>query len=82
MCVYSFLFHKFCKLYKSGPIDQDVFQRNLIVKNPKQQDILYESAQYFQNTKHRRFKGDVLGYCTPVSNILHSYNNIVSYIKL
>lgn len=49
-------------------MDQDVFQRNLVVENPKQQDILHESGRYFRDTKHRRFKADVLGYITPVSN--------------
>ncbi|KYM94707.1 Chitinase domain-containing protein 1 [Cyphomyrmex costatus] len=48
-----------------GPVDQNVFEKNLVVENPKQQDILHESGRYFQNTQHRRFKGDVLGYCTP-----------------
>jgi len=48
-------------------VDQDVLHRNLVVENPKQQDILRESGQYYQDTKLRRFKGDVLGYCTPVS---------------
>jgi len=59
----SFLFYKFYKSYK-GPVNQNVFQRNLLVKNPKQQDILHESGRYFQNTKHKRFKEDVLGYYT------------------
>ncbi|XP_011864292.1 PREDICTED: chitinase domain-containing protein 1 isoform X2 [Vollenhovia emeryi] len=49
----------------NGPVDQDVFERNLVLKNPKQQDILFESGRYFQNTQDRRFKGDILGYCTP-----------------
>ncbi|KAL0102774.1 hypothetical protein PUN28_018222 [Cardiocondyla obscurior] len=59
----------------NGPVDQDIFQRNLVTENPKQQDIFHESGQYFQNTKNRKFKGDVLGYCTPVSNyiVLHFY---------
>ncbi|XP_011705508.1 PREDICTED: chitinase domain-containing protein 1, partial [Wasmannia auropunctata] len=48
-----------------GSIDQNVFQKNLVVENPKQRDILHESGCYCQNTKHRRFKGDVLGYCSP-----------------
>ncbi|XP_039312453.1 uncharacterized protein LOC105206525 isoform X3 [Solenopsis invicta] len=76
------------KLYK-GPVDQDVFQRNLVVKNPKQQDILHESGRYFQNTKYRRFKGDVLGYCTPwngngfeISNIFHGKFTMVSPVWL
>lgn len=70
MYINSFLLYKFCKLHK-GPVDQDVFKRNLVTENPKSQDILHESGRYFQSTKHRRFKGDVLGYCTPVS----SYRN-------
>lgn len=49
-------------------MDQDVFQRNLVVENPKSQDILRESSQYFQDTKRRNLKADVLGYITPVSN--------------
>lgn len=49
-------------------MEQDVFQRNLLVESPKQQDILRESSRYFQDTKYKRFKGDVLGYCTPVSS--------------
>lgn len=70
----NFLFYKFSKTYK-GPVDQDVFQKNLVVENAKQQDILHESGRYFQNTKYRRFKEDVLGYCTPVSSYIHSYYN-------
>ncbi|XP_011706516.1 PREDICTED: uncharacterized protein LOC105461703 isoform X2 [Wasmannia auropunctata] len=71
--------NKECK----GSIDQNVFQKNLVVENPKQRDILHESGCYCQNTKHRRFKGDVLGYCSPVSNIYYiviGYCNIVRYI--
>lgn len=61
MTEYFFQLHK-------GPVDQDVFQRNLVVENPKQQDILQESGHYFRDTKQRKFKADVLGYVTPVSN--------------
>lgn len=57
----------FLKLHK-GPVDQDVVHKNLVVENPKPQDILRESGQYYQDTKSRRFDGDVLGYCTPVSS--------------
>ncbi|XP_011643693.1 chitinase domain-containing protein 1-like [Pogonomyrmex barbatus] len=76
------------KVYK-GPVDQDVFQKNLVVENPKQQDILYESGQYFQNTKYRRFKGEVLGYCTPwngngfeISKIFHGKFTMLSPVWL
>ncbi|EFN82865.1 chitinase domain-containing protein 1 [Harpegnathos saltator] len=76
------------KLHK-GPIDRDVFQRNLVVENPKQQDILHESGQYFRNTKHRRFKADVLGYVTPwngygleIAKIFHEKFTMVSPVWL
>ncbi|EZA47618.1 hypothetical protein DMN91_012217 [Ooceraea biroi] len=76
------------KLLK-GPVDQDVFHRNLVVENPKQQDILRESGQHYQDTEHRRFKGDVLGYCTPwngngyeVSKTFHGKFTIVSPVWL
>ncbi|XP_018052328.1 PREDICTED: chitinase domain-containing protein 1 [Atta colombica] len=71
------------------PVDQNVFQKNLVVENPKQQDILHESGRYFQNTKHRRFKRDVLGYCTPwnkngfeISKTFHGKFTIVSPVWL
>jgi len=60
-------------------VDQDVLHRNLVVENPKQQDILRESGQYYQDTKFRRFEGDVLGYCTPVS-ISYDYYHYVEIL--
>lgn len=68
------------KLYQ-GPVNQDVFQRNLVVENPKQQDILHESGRYFQDTKHRRFKKEVLGYCTTVSNYCNAMYSFVENYK-
>lgn len=72
-----------------GPVNRDVFQRNLVVENPKQQDILHESGRYFQDTKHRRFKKDVLGYCTPwnadgfkVSKTFHGKFTMISPVWL
>lgn len=50
-----------------GPVNQDVFQRNLVVKNTKPHDVIRESGFYFSNTTRRRFTGDVLGYITPVN---------------
>jgi len=59
------------------------------VENPKQQDILHESGRYFQNTKHRRFKGDILGYCTPwnrngfeISKTFHGKFTMISPVWL
>ncbi|XP_066588096.1 chitinase domain-containing protein 1 [Prorops nasuta] len=53
---------------KKGPIDKDVFSRNLTVKDPKPSDILKESGQYYEDTKLKRFPGKVLGYITPWNN--------------
>ena len=76
------------KLYQ-GPVLQNVFQRNLVVENPKQQDILHESGRYFQDTNHRRFKKDVLGYCTSwnadgfkVSKTFHGKFTMISPVWL
>ncbi|XP_050448680.1 chitinase domain-containing protein 1 isoform X2 [Cataglyphis hispanica] len=76
------------KLYQ-GSVNQDVFQRNLVVENPKQQDIVHESGRYFQDTKHRRFKKEVLGYCTTwnadgfkVSKTFHGKFTMISPVWL
>lgn len=55
---------------QKGLVEQDVFSRMLVVKNPKTHDIIRESGFYFFNTTRRRFTGDVLGYITPVSLLL------------
>ncbi|XP_076648894.1 chitinase domain-containing protein 1 [Halictus rubicundus] len=74
---------------KKGPGDQDVFNRLLVVKNPKPNDIIRESGIYFSNTTARRFTGDVLGYITPwnnngleVSKIFHGKLTMVSPVWL
>lgn len=51
----------------SGPIDQNVIERNLIEDEPSAKDILVENAAYYQNTSARLFDGPVLVYVTPVS---------------
>ncbi|XP_017881103.1 chitinase domain-containing protein 1 [Ceratina calcarata] len=53
---------------KNGPVDQDVFSRNLVVQNPRTADIIRESGTYYSNTTRRRFHGEVLGYITPWNN--------------
>ncbi|XP_043264535.1 chitinase domain-containing protein 1 [Colletes gigas] len=74
---------------KKGPADQDVFERYLVVKNPKSHDIIRESGFYFSNTTRRRFTGDVLGYITPwnnngleVSKLFHGKFTMVSPVWL
>ncbi|XP_015592766.1 chitinase domain-containing protein 1 [Cephus cinctus] len=50
---------------KKGSVNQDVFERGLVVKDPKSIDILRSSNTYYKDTKRRRFHGNVLGYITP-----------------
>lgn len=50
----------------SGPIDQNVIERNLIEDEPSVKDILVENAAYYKNTSARLFDGPVLVYVTPV----------------
>lgn len=57
-------------LFQKGPVEQDVFSRILVVKNPKTHDIIRESGFYFFNTTRRRFSGEVLGYITPVNLLI------------
>lgn len=50
----------------SGPIDQNVIERNLIEDEPSVKDILVENAAFYKNTSARLFNGPVLVYVTPV----------------
>lgn len=52
----------------SGPVDQNVIERNLIEDEPAAKDILIESAAYYRNTSASLFDGPVLVYVTPVSH--------------
>ncbi|XP_006614402.1 chitinase domain-containing protein 1 isoform X1 [Apis dorsata] len=74
---------------KKGPVEQDVFSRILVIKNPKTYDIIRESGFYFFNTTRRRFTGEVLGYITPwnnngfeVSKIFHGKFTMISPVWL
>uniref|UniRef100_A0A0C9RDH8 Chid1 protein n=1 Tax=Fopius arisanus TaxID=64838 RepID=A0A0C9RDH8_9HYME len=51
---------------KKGPVNQNVFDRGLVVQEPKPIDILRESGLYYKDTNFRQFTGEVLGYITPV----------------
>lgn len=53
-------------------MEQDVFSRILVIKNPKTHDIIRESGFYFFNTTRRRFTGEVLGYITPVNLLIYN----------
>lgn len=49
-----------------GPIEKNVFDRNLVDIEPVARDILMHHASYSKETSRRLFKGDVLGFVTPV----------------
>ena len=56
----------FCDKKQKGPVEQNVFDRGLVVRDPKSLDIVKEFGLYYKNTKERKFSGEVLGYITPV----------------
>lgn len=56
-----------------GPVDRNVFDRNLVVDEPTSESIIKECATYYKNTSARLFDGPTLGFVTPVSN---PYNSI------
>lgn len=59
---------------KLGPVDESVFDRNLVFENPAAKDILNNYQAYYSNST--KFKSDaegiVLGYVTPWNN--HGYD--------
>lgn len=74
---------------KKGPVNQDVYERRLVVKEPKAHEIVKESGAYHVNTTIRRFTGDVLGYITPwngngfeISKIFHGKFAMISPVWL
>lgn len=52
---------------QKGPVEHDVFDRELVIKDPKAEDILREAGLYHKDTDVKRFSGNVLGYITPVN---------------
>ncbi|XP_074950609.1 chitinase domain-containing protein 1 isoform X2 [Phalacrocorax aristotelis] len=53
--------------------DKNVWDRGLVVVDPKAKDIILEHRSYCsQKVKERRFSGDVLGYITPWNS--HGYD--------
>lgn len=51
-----------------GPVEQNVFDRNLVEDEPFAKDIIIESGTYYKDTKVRLFSGPTLGFLTPVRN--------------
>lgn len=50
-----------------GPVERNVFDRNLIEDEPNSEAILKECGTYYKNTSARQFDGPTLGFVTPVS---------------
>lgn len=74
---------------QKGPVNKDVFQRNLAFKNLKAIEIIKESGMYYTDTKRKRFSGEVLGYITPwnsngyeISKTFHGKFTMVSPVWL
>jgi chitinase domain-containing protein 1 len=57
---------------KTGPVDETVYQRGLVVKNPDPTDIIVESGAYYKKVNTRNASIPVLGYVTPWNN--HGYD--------
>ena len=49
-----------------GPVDRNVFDRNLVVDEPESHSIIKECGTYYRNTSARLFDGPTLGFVTPV----------------
>lgn len=55
---------------KSGPQDESVFDKDLIDEEPSSKDILIECNGYYKETNLRLFNSTILGYVTPVNQIM------------
>jgi chitinase domain-containing protein 1 len=61
------------KVEISGPVNESVIERKLVVTNPKAKDIIREHKAYsIEGTKVRNFNGTVLAYVTPWNS--HGYD--------
>ena len=56
---------------KKGPVQNNVFDKNLVVEEPLSENIISEYQTYYSNTHLKQFDGSVLGYVTPWNN--HGY---------
>lgn len=50
-----------------GPVDKNVFDRNLVQDEPTSESIIKQSGTYYKNTSIRLFNGPTLGFVTPVN---------------
>lgn len=54
-------------IIKIGPVEKNVYERELVIEEPTGNSIVIESGTYFKETGLKNFNGTVLGYVTPVS---------------
>lgn len=57
-------------ILKVGPVEKNVYERELVIEEPTGNSIVIESGTYFKETGLKNFNGTVLGYVTPVSIII------------
>lgn len=50
-----------------GPVEKNVFERNLVQDEPLAESIIKNSGTYYKNTSVRLFDGPTLGFVTPVN---------------
>lgn len=50
-----------------GPVEKNVFERNLVQDEPTSESIIKQSGTYYKNTSARLFDGPTLGFVTPVN---------------
>lgn len=55
-----------------GPVDKNVFDRNLVQDEPTSESIIKQCGTYYKNTSARLFDGPTLGFVTPVDIYYHS----------
>lgn len=60
-------------IVRTGPVDKNVIDRNLIEEEPSPEDIIIESGAYYKNTSLKNFQGTLLACLQPVS--ITSKNN-------
>lgn len=53
-----------------GPVEKNVFERNLVQDEPLAESIIKNSGTYYKNTSVRLFDGPTLGFVTPVNMFL------------
>lgn len=54
-------------IVRTGPVDKNVIDRNLIEEEPSPEDIIIESGAYYKNTSLKNFQGTLLACLQPVS---------------